>query len=212
MAYCSPIMASNYQKDLKQAREDLADLLANREQIEIEIARQKRKVAALSELCDESELGDGVNEALQSLGLDLGGLSDACRTAMRASRKEWMTITEIQESLKELGFPLDKYKAPTASITTTVNRLADNNEVIVEKRLGGASEYKWVGQNVPNTFAERFATGRPTRETAIAALETMEKNKTEAKKARERLTLGERIAAGGDPAKEAMIAALKRKK
>ena len=112
MAYCSPIMASNYQKDLKQAREDLADLLANREQIEIEIARQKRKVAALSELCDESELGDGVNEALQSLGLDLGGLSDACRTAMRASRKEWMTITEIQESLKELGFPLDKFKKP----------------------------------------------------------------------------------------------------
>lgn len=138
-------MTPTHQEELLKAREELAALLRKKEEIEITIARQKRKVAAWSELCDESEIGDGATEALESLGLDLGGLSDACRTAMRASRKEWMTITEIQETLKELGFPLDKYKAPTASITTTVNRLADAKEVVVEKRPGGASEYRWVG-------------------------------------------------------------------
>ncbi|HEX4785061.1 MAG TPA: hypothetical protein VH350_12005 [Candidatus Sulfotelmatobacter sp.] len=123
----------------------MATLLAKRERIEIEIARQKRKVAALSELCNENEYSPPANHVLEVLGFGLGGLSDACRTALRASRKEWMTLAEIQEALKELGFPLDKYKAPTASITTTVNRLVDGREVVVEKRPAGASEYKWAG-------------------------------------------------------------------
>jgi hypothetical protein len=154
-------MTPAHKTELLKAREDLAALLRKKEEIEIAIARQKRKVAAWSELCDESEIGDGVTDALESLGLDLGGLSEACRTAMRASRKEWMTIAEIQETLKELGYPLDKYKAPSASITTTVNRLVDNNEVVVEKRPGGASEYRWVGQVYANAYAGVFGRAIP---------------------------------------------------
>jgi hypothetical protein len=151
-------MVANYEKDLRQAREELASLLANREQIEIEIARQKRKVAALSELCDESELGSGVNQALEALGLELGGLSDACRTAMRASRKEWMTVAEIMVSLKELGFPLDKYKAPAASVMTTVNRLVENGEAIISQHTTpGANEYKWFGMSGSSPALRRFA-------------------------------------------------------
>jgi hypothetical protein len=142
-------MASDYRKDLQLAREELANLLVSREQTEIEIARQKRKVAALVELCGEGEGDEPTNIAVVRAGLELGGLTDACRTAMRSSRKQWMTISEIQEALKELGFPLDKYKAPTASITTTVNRLVEAGEVEVDKRPGGASEYKWVGAQMP---------------------------------------------------------------
>jgi len=137
-------MAVKYLKDLKEAREELGQMLAHREQVEIEIARQRRKVAALSELCEESDFANSV-DLLAAMGLEIGGLSDACRTALRASRKQWMTVAEIQEALKELGFPLDKYKAAAASITTTVNRLVDAGEVVVEKRPAGASEYKWVG-------------------------------------------------------------------
>ena len=136
---------SEYTKELQKAREELAELLRKREETEVEIARQKRKVAAWAELCDEGEVTESSNALLQLLGMDLGGLTEACRTAMRASRKEWMTINEIQELLKELGFPLDKYKAPVASITTTVNRLVEGKEVVTEKRSSGASEYKWVG-------------------------------------------------------------------
>jgi hypothetical protein len=158
-------MTPAHKTELLKAREELAALLRKREEIEVAIARQKRKVAAWSELCDESEVGEGATVMLEALGLDLGGLSDACRTAMRASRKEWMTIVEIQETLKELGFPLDKYKAPTASITTTVNRLADAGEVVVEKRAAGASEYRWVGQiaqTTPNILSERVYGVVPT--------------------------------------------------
>lgn len=133
--------SKDYRNDLHEEREKLAQLLKSQEEMEVKIARQKKRVAALAELCDESEFTD------QVLDLELGGLTDVCRTAMRGSRKEWMTIPEIQEAVKELGFPLHTYKAPAASITTTVNRLADAGEVVVSKRPGGGSEYKWVGKD-----------------------------------------------------------------
>lgn len=136
---------TEYIKELQKAREELAQLIRKREDIEVDIARQKRKVAAWAEVCDEGEVTESSNALAMAIGLDLGGLTDACRTAMRSSRKEWMTVTEIQEALKELGFPLEKYKAPIASITTTVNRLVDGNEATMEKRPNGANEYKWVG-------------------------------------------------------------------
>jgi len=138
-------MTVDHKKELVKAREYLADLMRKREEIEVAIARQQRKVAAWSELCDESEFSENVLQLSDLLGIDMGGLSDACRTAMRASRKEWMTIAEIIETLKELGFPIDKYKAPAASITTTVNRLVAGKEVVVNKNSPGAAEYKWVG-------------------------------------------------------------------
>ncbi len=123
---------------LKEQRE-LERLLLLQEQTETAIARCKRRIAAWRELMDDSGAG-----AL--LDLDLGGLTDVCRTVLRASRKEWMTTAEIQQAIKELGFPLDKYKAPAASILTTVNRLVEGGEVVVDKRpQPGASEYKWVG-------------------------------------------------------------------
>jgi hypothetical protein len=126
--------------DLRQEGETLAKLLRERDDIEIKIARQRKRVSALAELCDESEFGDN------PFDFDLGGLADVCRTAMRASRKEWMTIAEIQAAIKELGYPLDKYKAPAASITTTINRMVKEEEVRIAKRsTPGANEYKYVG-------------------------------------------------------------------
>ena len=132
------VVSRNYRDDLKRERETLGRLLRQREETEIKVARTKKRIAALAELCDESEFAE------QVLDLDLGGLTDVCKTVLRASRKGWMTIPEIQEAIKELGFPLSEYKAPTASITTTLNRMVGET-VVVDKRSGGGSEYKWVG-------------------------------------------------------------------
>jgi DNA-binding HxlR family transcriptional regulator len=125
--------------ELKREQEKLAALLQDREQIEVAIAKAKRRVAAWAELCDDSKTGE------QIVDLDLGGLTEACRTVLRSSGKGWITTAEIQADLKELGFPLDKYKAPAASITTTVNRLVEAGEVAVNRRSNpGATEYRWA--------------------------------------------------------------------
>jgi hypothetical protein len=127
-------------EEIEKEQKELERLLQLREQTEVAIAKAKRRLAAWMEILDDTETGALVPD------LDLGGLTDACRTAMRASRKEWLTTTEIMSALKELGFPIHEYKAPMASITTTVNRLAENGEVVPSPRSQpGATEYKWVG-------------------------------------------------------------------
>lgn len=134
-------MVSNYKEDLRHEKAKLAGMMAALENLETDIAKQKRKVAALAELCGENEFSE------LAVDLDLGGLTDACTTVLRGSRKEWLNTGEIQIALKELGFPIHTYKAPNASIATTVNRLAEDGVVVADKRLGaGAIEYKWVGK------------------------------------------------------------------
>jgi hypothetical protein len=136
-------------KGLELAVEELKRLHVEREHIEVEIARQQRKVAAWAELCDDSTYADPFD-------LGLGGLTEACTTVLRGARKEWMNTTEIMSGLRELGFALEKYKAPMASITTTVNRMVDSGEVVSTPRTNpGATEYKWVGK-MPN-FAEQLS-------------------------------------------------------
>ena len=88
-----------YRLDLRHAHEALSLLLAQREEIENQIARVKRKIALLTELTGES----GSREVPD---IDLGGLTEACITVLRAPRKEWMTAGEIQTALREMGFPL----------------------------------------------------------------------------------------------------------
>jgi len=144
MKYCS--FMANIRQELQSAIAQLSALLEQKERIEVDIAKQRRKVAAWQELCATEE--DDTPSALPHLEslLDLGGLTEAIKTVLRGSRKEWMNTSEIMTALRELGFPLEKYKAPMASITTTVNRLVDGGEVVVERRSNpGAAEYKWVG-------------------------------------------------------------------
>jgi hypothetical protein len=123
-----------YHEDLEQERKKLTDLFRRREELEIMIARQKRRVSALAQLCEDQKT---VHEVL-------GGLSYACRTALRASRKEWMTIREIQRALIEFGFPLDQYEDPGPTVRTVINRLVHYEEVLVKKTTGRAHEYKWM--------------------------------------------------------------------
>ena|ERR1039458_2310975 len=128
-------------QEIEKEQKELERLLQLKEQTEVAIAKTKRRLAAWMEILDDTETGELVPD------LDLGGLIDACRTALRGRRNDWMTIAEIQADLRKLGFPLDKYKAPAASITTTVNRLVDAGEVQAD-RSPGATKYKWVGPSL----------------------------------------------------------------
>lgn len=130
---------TNYRTDLEQAQDELIELVRQREILEQKIAKLKRRAALLAQLCEQEEAAQGI------IDLDLRGLIDVCRTAMRASVKEWMTISDIEEIIKQLGFPVHEYKAPTASITTTVNRIVEDGEAKVIRETGVPAKYKWVG-------------------------------------------------------------------
>lgn len=130
---------NEYRTDLNEAQRHLGELLREREEIEVRIAKQKRRIAALAQLCEDE------NELDKPLLLELGGMTEACSTVLRASRKEAINVTEILANLKELGFPLDGYKSPVASVTTTVNRLVESGVVKMFRVTGEGRVYKWVG-------------------------------------------------------------------
>jgi predicted transcriptional regulator len=126
------------QQELDREQNELERLLREREEIEVKIAKTKRRLAAWAELCDDTEAGEQVVE------LDLGGLTEACRTALRSSRRAWINVTEVKDILEGLGFPIKDYKAPIASLTTTLNRLSESGEVVSAK-IGNTTDYRWVG-------------------------------------------------------------------
>jgi hypothetical protein len=171
----------NIREELSNAINELAGLLDRKEGLEIAIAKQRRKVAAWQELCAADDDAATIDPALVACSdalldmLDLGGLTDACRTVLRAARDEWMTLYEIQVRLRELGFSLEKYKAPAASIATTVNRLVDSGDVQIDRQRGGAAvAYKWAGRSfAPMTDQDwlRPATVSYPIETSLAGMD-----------------------------------------
>jgi len=141
------------EEEVEEAREELADLFKQREELEIRIAKQQRRVAALAALVDESEESD------QILELNLGGLTDVVRSALRAGGPRGLTPIEIRTRLIQLSFPTNEYKNFMASLHSVLNRLVDAGEVrvvIFDKHEGrDGSVYQWVG-GIKNRFESRF--------------------------------------------------------
>jgi len=144
---------SESEKAVEDAREELAKLFGQREDLEIQIAKQQRRLAALAALIDDSEETD------QILNLNLGGLTDSIRTALRAAGTRGLTPAEIRTRLIQLYFPVNGYKNFRASLSTVLKRLVRAGEVrrMIHDDHEGRDEsvYVWVG-GIKNRFEGRF--------------------------------------------------------
>jgi predicted RNA-binding protein YlqC (UPF0109 family) len=129
-------MESNYQTDLDKAHARLRELLDQREQLQITIAKQRLRIAALMSLAEQNE------EIDQVVGMTLGGLADACRTALRSAAFDSLTPMQVKDRLAQLGFSVEHYRNVMAAIHTTLKRLADTGEV-VSMRRGDETTYQW---------------------------------------------------------------------
>jgi hypothetical protein len=198
------VMVDPINAALETAHQKLNQLLTDRVRIDKEIVEWKQLVDSLLAVSqsDESdpsdvELGDFIARELGTKALKF---TDGVRMVLsqNASRKVPISVPEIRDQLINLGFDFAKYAQQLVPIHNTLKRLEEQGEVTPLKNEEGQTlGYKWISpieralneqpaQISRNIFADRFAAGRPTRETAIAALEALEKNKTEAKTARER--------------------------
>jgi len=130
-------MISDYKTDLTKANEELANLLRQREHLEIEIAKKRYRIAALMVLANENE------EIDQVIGMTLGGLTDACRTAFKSAYPEILTPVAVKERLDYLGFPIKHYKNALAAIHTVISRLFDAREIVPAKTESGETGFFW---------------------------------------------------------------------
>ncbi len=133
-------MTQQYENDLSTALAELNQLMASREALEAQIARQKRKVAALQELVES-------NDGTKVVKL-VDGVTDACRTVLRASGRPLLPI-EVRDGVLRLGVPSQANLL--ASVYTVLRRLKLSGEVIEDfeasRNPGGSAvmAYRWVG-------------------------------------------------------------------
>jgi hypothetical protein len=146
---------TRYKLELEHEREVLADLCRKREELATRIAKQQTRVAALTALTDEGEVE-------QMAEMDLGGLTNACRTAFRAAGNRGLMPTEVRSSLQQLRFPRS-HKNMLSSIHTVIKRLEQNGEVrraIHDLHDGqDRSVYCWAGPSygASNSLANQMA-------------------------------------------------------
>jgi hypothetical protein len=115
-------MASHHKAELKVEQAKLDGMLFDLESLQVRIAKQKRVIAALTELADASEASD------PPTGL-VSGITDAVRTVFWSAEKtdKPFTPTEIANRVKALGVPPQMNML--ASVHTIVRRLRKNGEI-----------------------------------------------------------------------------------
>jgi hypothetical protein len=105
--------------ELLEARQKLEQMYVEKDEIEVRIAKQKRIVAALTELADVGE-DSGPPEGL------VKGITDACKTAVIGATKP-LYPSEVRDRIKALGFP-DQQNL-LASVHTVLKRLDQAGEI-----------------------------------------------------------------------------------
>lgn len=150
-------MTRGYKAELERERRTLGELFRQREVLATKIAKQQTRVAALAALCEASE------EIADMTEMDLGGLTNACRTAFRAAGNRGLMPTEVRGALERLRFPTHTHKNILASIHTVIRRLEQAREIrkaIHDKHAGeDKSVYQWAGPNygASNSSANQMA-------------------------------------------------------
>lgn len=105
--------------ELLEARQKLEQMYVEKDELEVRIAKQKRIVAALTELADVGE-DSGPPEGL------VKGITDACKTAVLGANKA-LYPPEVRDRIKALGFP--EQQNLLASVHTVLKRLAEAGEI-----------------------------------------------------------------------------------
>ena len=128
----------NPKDELVAAKSRLEELSAQRDALDVEIAKLKGRIAALSQLSDEED-------APTPNPVAFTGLTDACRTALQASKRP-LSISGLKAMLDFFEFPTEQYVNPLANVQTTIRRMMDTGEVVTTELADGKTGYRWVAE------------------------------------------------------------------
>lgn len=146
-------MAERYKADLEDATAKLNSLMVHRETLEERIAKQKKIVAALRQLVEFDE------EAPTSERL-VHGITDACRTVLRATGRPLLPV-EVRDEVEKLGVPPQANLL--ASVYTVLRRLQLANEIVqVEAHVnpGGSAVMGYLWARPTQTLGYTVVTGK----------------------------------------------------
>lgn len=144
-------VTSKYKHDRDEALEVLSRLQEEHARLEIQIAKQKRIVAALHELTETTEDGPPITGLVE-------GVTDACRVVFRSFDKPLLPV-EVSKHVQALGLPPQSNLL--ASVHTTIRRMKEAGEIkeVFESQAGGSAvaAYIWTGETNAAKLRRRVA-------------------------------------------------------
>jgi chorismate mutase len=138
------------QQVVKQAHEQLVQLLQERAELMKRIGTLKQTIAGLANLFGNGVLSKDLQELVggQKDKNRHPGFTDTCRRILMEAARP-MSAREICDKMREKMPPmLARHREPVASVTTVMNRLASYGEaktVTINERRA----WQWIAEQVP---------------------------------------------------------------
>ncbi|MGB2836388.1 MAG: hypothetical protein WBC30_12230, partial [Candidatus Sulfotelmatobacter sp.] len=140
------------QQVVKQAHEELRELLRQRAEVMRRIGTIKQTIAGLANLFGDEVLSDDLLELLdrKSCGRQ-PGFTKACRMILMDSKRA-LSARDVCDRIQEKAPPmLARHKDPMASVTTVLNRLVAYGEAEAVSLDNGRRAWQWVADSEPES-------------------------------------------------------------
>jgi chorismate mutase len=140
---------SHVEQVVRQAHEELRQLLHQRAEVMKRIGTVKQTIAGLANLFGDTILNDELMELIdrKSSGRQ-PGFTKACRMILMESNRA-LSARDVSEQIQERMPPiLSRHKDPIASVTTVLNRLVDYGEAQAVLLSSGRRAWRWVSEPV----------------------------------------------------------------
>lgn len=147
------------QEVIRQAHEELRQLLQQRAEVMKRIGTVKQTIAGLANLFGDGVLNDELLELVdrKSNGRQ-PGFTKACRMILMESGRA-MSARDICEHFQQkMPLLLERHKDPMASVTTVLNRLVDYGEAQAVLTNSGRRAWRWVAEpSAPGPIVDQAA-------------------------------------------------------
>jgi len=134
----------NYHRMLYDAKQNLAELLVQRQKLDQEIARAHTVVTELQNLCADQDQRNFWRGAERVIKADLKvGITDAVRVILQENFFP-MTAVDLKKQIEARKLNIQRYANPLAVIHTVLKRLIQSGDVKVVAPINGLKAYQWI--------------------------------------------------------------------
>jgi hypothetical protein len=142
---------AHVQEVIRQAHDELRQLLQQRAEVMKRIGTVKQTIAGLANLFGDGVLNDELLELVdrKSNGRQ-PGFTKACRMILMESGRAMSARDICEHFTQKMPTMLERHKDPMASVTTVLNRLVDYGEAQAVLTNSGRRAWRWVAEAAPS--------------------------------------------------------------
>jgi len=134
----------NYHRMLYDAKQNLAELLVQRQKLDQEIARAHTVVTELQNLCADQDQRNFWRGAERVIKADLKvGITDAVRVILQENFFP-MTAVDLKKQIEARKLNIQRYANPLAVVHTVLKRLIQSGDVRIVTPINGLKAYQWI--------------------------------------------------------------------